>query len=82
LFAGFAAFATVLPNLAFAWASRRLPPVSTATVALLLPVFATTFAAIILHETPPWTLIPGGALVMLGLWLILRPPRPVLQGDT
>ncbi|MBC8140198.1 MAG: DMT family transporter [Armatimonadetes bacterium] len=82
LFAGFAAFATVLPNLAFAWASRRLPPVSTATVALLLPVFATTFAAIVLRETPPWTLLPGGVLVMLGLWLILRPPRPVLQGDS
>lgn len=73
LFATFAVVTTVVPTLAFAFAARRLPPVTTATVALLLPVFATAYAAIALHETPPWTLIPGGVLVIMGLWQILRP---------
>ena len=75
LFLGLAAFTTVLPTLAFAWASRRLPPVMTATIALLLPVFATSYAAVVLRETPSWTLLPGGFLVICGLLLILRPAK-------
>lgn len=72
LFIGLALLSTVLPTLAFAFASRRLPPVTTATVALLLPVFATSYAAVVLKEVPSWLLIPGGALVLCGLGLILR----------
>ncbi len=72
LFTGLALITTVLPTLAFAFASRRLPPVTTATVALLLPVFATSYAAVVLKEIPSWLLVPGGALVLCGLGLILR----------
>ena len=75
LFGGLAAFTTVLPTLSFAWASRRLPPVTTATLALLLPVFAASYAALVLHEMPSWTLLPGGLLVLCGLLLILRPAK-------
>lgn len=72
LFTGLALLTTVLPTLAFAFASRRLPPVTTATVALLLPVFATSYAAVVLKEIPSWLLFPGGVLVLCGLGLILR----------
>lgn len=72
LFTGLALLTTVLPTLAFAFASRRLPPVTTATIALLLPVFATSYAAVVLKEIPSWLLFPGGTLVLLGLHLILR----------
>ncbi|MBC7808029.1 MAG: DMT family transporter [Akkermansiaceae bacterium] len=72
LFTGLALVTTVLPTLAFAFASRRLPPVTTATVALLLPVFATSYAAIVLKEIPSWLLFPGGILVLCGLGMILR----------
>lgn len=75
IFSGLAVLSTVLPTLAFAAASRHLPPVTTATLALLLPVFATTYAAIFLREMPSFWLIPGGGLVLFGLWNILRPKK-------
>ncbi|MBC8139266.1 MAG: DMT family transporter [Fibrella sp.] len=75
LFTGLALVTTVLPTLAFAFASRRLPPVTTATVALFLPFFATSYAAIALKEVPSWLLLPGGTLVLCGLGLILRRPN-------
>ncbi len=63
---------TGVPTLAFAAAARRLPPVLTSAAQLLVPVVAAAAAAVTLGELPsPW-LLPGGALVAVGLVRLLR----------
>jgi len=57
---------------AFAFASERLPSVVTATISLLIPVFAGAFAFVILGEKVPVTTIPGSLLVVIGIVTILR----------
>jgi len=65
---------TLVPTLAFATAARRLPPVLTSAAQLLVPVVSATTAAVALAEWPsPW-LVPGGALVGLGLARLLFVP--------
>ena len=48
IFFGLAVLCTVIPSFAFAFASKRLPPVVTATISVLIPLFAGTFAYLIL----------------------------------
>ena len=36
------------------------------------PVIATLLAAPVLGEIPPWTVVPGGLLVMAGVYLAIR----------
>ena len=66
---------TAIPSFAFAFASKRLPPVVTATISLLIPLFAGGFAYLILGETVPLTAIPGTAFVLAGIVMILRQNR-------
>jgi DME family drug/metabolite transporter len=75
LFLGLAVLCTAIPSFAFAFASKRLPPVVTATVSLLIPLFAGAFAYLILGEKIPSTAIPGSALVVVGIVMILRENR-------
>lgn len=75
LMLGLGLLCTALPSLGFAFASRRLPAVATASISLLIPVFAALFAYLILHEALSLTLLPGGALVLGGLALMLRPRK-------
>ena len=63
---------TAIPSFAFAFASKRLPPVVTATISLLIPLFAGAFAYLILGEKVPSTVIPGSVLVVAGIVMILR----------
>lgn len=64
---------TLVPTLAFATAARRLPPVLTSAAQLLVPVVSASTAAVALGEWPsPW-LVPGGALVGVGLARLLVP---------
>lgn len=63
---------TAIPSLGFAYASRRLAPVATASISLLIPLFAALFAHLVLHEAVSPTLLPGGALVLGGLAWMLR----------
>jgi len=63
---------TAIPSFAFAFASKHLPPVVTATVSLLIPLFAGGFAYLILGEKVPLTAIPGSAFVLAGILIILR----------
>jgi drug/metabolite transporter (DMT)-like permease len=63
---------TTIPSFAFAFASKRLPPVVTATVSLLIPLFAGGFAYLILGEKVSLTAIPGSAFVLAGIVIILR----------
>ena len=64
---------TAVPSFAFAFASKRLPPVVTATISLLIPLFAGAFAYLILGEKVPLTAIPGSAFVLAGIVMILHP---------
>jgi drug/metabolite transporter (DMT)-like permease len=36
------------------------------------PVIATFLALLVLSETPAWTVLPGGVLIMLGVVLAIR----------
>ena len=66
---------TLVPTLAFATAARRLPPVLTSAAQLLVPVVSASAAAVTLGEWPSIWLVPGGALVGLGLLRLLVPAR-------
>ena len=69
---GLAILCTAIPSFAFAFASERLPPVVTATISLLIPLFAGAFAFVILGEKVPPTTIPGSLFVVVGIVVILR----------
>lgn len=71
-FLGLAVLCTAIPSFAFAFAPKRLPPVVTATISLLIPLFAGAFAYVILGEKVPSTAIPGTVLVLVGIVVILR----------
>jgi len=72
IFVGLAILCTAIPSFAFAFASEPLPSVVTATISLLIPLFAGAFAFVILGENVPLTAIPGTVLVVAGIVLILR----------
>lgn len=72
MFLGLGVLSTAIPTLAFAVASKRLPPLATSTILLFIPVFAGLFAYLILGERLSPTVIPGGALVLGGVGLVLR----------
>ncbi len=63
---------TAIPSFTFAFASKQLPAVVTATISLLIPLFAGAFAYLILGEKVPLTAIPGSAFVLAGIVMILR----------
>lgn len=73
LFLGLGIFSTAVPSLAYAMGSQRLQPLVTTTIRLSTPIFATVFALIFLNESPPvWTL-PGGIMILAGMYLVLNP---------
>jgi drug/metabolite transporter (DMT)-like permease len=72
LMLGLGVLCTAIPSLGFAFASRRLPPVATASISLFIPLFAALFAHFLLDEAMSPTLLPGGALVLGGLAWMLR----------
>lgn len=65
-------FCTAIPTIGFAIASKKLPPLVTATTSLLVPVFAGIFAYFILGEKLSSTIIPGSFLILVGLGTMLR----------
>ena len=69
------ALCTALPSAAYAFASKRLPAVVTTSISLLLPLLAALFAFLLLDESVPPTAVPGAALVLAGIGLILRRGR-------
>jgi drug/metabolite transporter, DME family len=74
LLLGLGVLCTAIPSLGFAFASRRLPAVASASIALFIPLFAALFAHFFLDEAMSPTLLPGGALVLGGLAWMLRKP--------
>ena len=72
---GLGIFSTAISSMVFAIASKHLPAVVTATILLLIPVFAGFFAFLILDEKLSSLIIPGGVLVLLGIGIILNSKR-------
>lgn len=72
-FLGLGILSTAVPSLAYAMGSQRLQPLVTTSIRLSTPVFATVFALIFLNESPSaWTL-PGGIMILAGMYLALNP---------
>ena len=77
IFLCLAILCTAIPSFAFAFASQRLPSVVTATISLLIPLFAAAFAFTILGENVSSSAIPGSVLVVAGILMILRQSNQV-----
>ncbi len=54
------------------WALAHASATSVAMAVRAEPVIATLLAIVVLGETPPWTALPGGALVLVGVYLAIR----------
>ncbi len=57
------------------WCMRYIPAPTVATWILLEPAGAALIAWPLLGEVPGWGTVAGGALVLLGAWQTVRPPR-------
>ncbi|MDE2836976.1 MAG: DMT family transporter [Chloroflexota bacterium] len=70
------AMAAVLPQAVghslLNWALGYLPAVNVTLAVRGEPVLATLLAIPVLGEVPPWTVLPGGALLLLGVYLAVR----------
>lgn len=66
---------TALPTVMFSLASVRLHPVTVHTYRLLTPLMASFAALVLLGEIPSVWMLPGGALVLGGLWVIAQRRR-------
>ena len=54
------------------WALGYWPAVNVTLAVRGEPVLATLLAIPVLGEVPPWTVLPGGALLLLGVYLAVR----------
>ncbi len=63
---------TAIPTFGFAIASKRLPPIVTATISLFVPPFAGLFAFLILGEAITALFLFGCVLVLGGVAMIIR----------
>ena len=54
------------------WALAHASATSVAMAVRAEPVIATLLAIVVLGEIPPWTAVPGGALVLAGVYLAIR----------
>jgi drug/metabolite transporter (DMT)-like permease len=67
---------TMVPSFTVAVAARRLPPVLSTATTLLIPVVSALAAALALGERPSLWLLPGGALVAVGLLRLITSAAP------
>lgn len=75
LLLGLGVLCTGVPSLSFAYASQHLPPLVTATISLLIPVFAALFAALFLDQKLPLSMLPGSLVLLAGVALVLYGSR-------
>lgn len=66
---GMALFCTLLGHSIFSWGLKYVSASFIATVKLLEPVFACVLGILLFGEMPAWTVIVGGGLVILGVYL-------------
>lgn len=83
LLLGLGVLCTGIPSLSFAYASQHLPPLVTATISLLIPVFAALFAALFLDQLLPLSMLPGSLVLLAGVALVLYGSRasPINAGE-
>lgn len=85
LLLGLGVLCTGIPSMCFAYASKHLPPLVTATISLLIPVFAALFAALFLDQILPLSMLPGSLVLLAGVALVLygskAPASPVGVGE-
>lgn len=70
--AGMVIFCTFLGHSIFSWGLKYEAPALVSTLQMLEPVFATVWALLLFHEIPRFTVILGGAVVILGIALYCR----------
>lgn len=75
LLLGLGVLCTGIPSMSFAYASKHLPPLVTATISLLIPVFAALFAALCLDQVLPLSMLPGSLVLLSGVALVLYGSR-------
>lgn len=75
LLLGLGVLCTGIPSMCFAYASKHLPPLVTATISLLIPVFAALFAALFLDQVLPLSMLPGSLVLLAGVALVLYGSR-------
>lgn len=75
LLLGLGVLCTGIPSMSFAYASKHLPPLVTATISLLIPVFAALFAALFLDQVLPLSMLPGSLVLLAGVALVLYGSR-------
>ena len=70
------AMAAVLPQAVghslLNWSLGHMPATNVALAVRVEPIVATLLAIPVLGEVPPWTVVPGGALVLAGVYLAIR----------
>ncbi|MCH8973578.1 MAG: DMT family transporter, partial [Chloroflexi bacterium] len=64
------------------WALGHASATSVAMAVRAEPVIATLLAIVVLGEMPPWTVVPGGALVLAGVYLAIRAENARERGVT
>ena len=69
---GMAVFCTLLGHSVFSWGLKYLPAAFISTAKLMEPVFAAIWGLLLFRETPEWTVVTGGAVIILGIALYSR----------
>jgi len=64
---------TMAGHTVFNWSLKHLPAAVVGVSILGEPVLTTTWAWLLLHEVPPATAFIGGAAILVGLYVALRP---------
>lgn len=54
------------------WSLGHIPATQVALAVRAEPVIATLLAILVLSETPSWTVVPGGAFILLGVYVAIR----------
>ena len=71
---------SVLAFLLYYWLMHNMDVTKTMLIALVTPVFAVTLGMLVLNEALNWRTFAGGAMIMLGIGLIvLRRKKDVTQ---
>jgi drug/metabolite transporter, DME family len=68
---------TALPTISYGIAATRLSSVTTASLTLLTPIWATVIGGIFISEWPSPLSIPGGIITLLGLWFIIQKNKKI-----
>ncbi|MCQ0023460.1 EamA family transporter [Streptomyces somaliensis DSM 40738] len=68
-------FGSLIAFTAYAWLLQNAPLSLTATYAYVNPVVAVVLGWLILDEALTWSIALGGAVVVAGVWLIVRTER-------